>query len=109
MKPKVTIGRPDSSDPRDIAMFVDSRLSDLETRLCDHFDAKIEDVLARLMAGFPGGDLAAHKADHVAQRQRDEDGRDLRRSLLKNGVWGAIATVAAMNWEGIKSVFRGLK
>lgn len=100
---------PDSSDPRDIAIFLDSRLSDLEERLSRHFDERISDVLTQLKASVPAGDLARHRADHEALHKREDDARDLRRSLLRNGAWGTIAAIAALNWEGIKSIFRGIK
>ena len=89
----------------DIAPFrdirgLDKKLHELEVRLNNSFDKKIE-------AAFPDGDLHAHRIGHENEIKKQEQKQKFRAGVFKSVVEGAAATTIgfalAMAWDSIKN------
>lgn len=98
--------RLETSEPRDIAEYVDKGLDMLEKKLTEHIDKRFDELRESLLnafkEAFPEGDLASHRLTHIKQIEADRDFKSLRRSLIEKGSIGLFLTMAAMNWEAIK-------
>jgi len=79
---------------------IDRQLRELESRLTDALDKKIE-------AAFPEGDLHAHRIGHENEIKKQEQKQKFRAGVFKSVVEGAAATTIgfalAMAWDSIKN------
>ena len=100
--------RPESDDPRDIAMFVDSRLDTLRGEIFEHIDRRFDEQRRLFMSAFLAEDAHAHKAWHQRQAESEADNRELRRSVTNWGAAGILGTLAGWNFEAIKTALREL-
>ncbi len=100
--------RLESTDPRDVTMFVDARVARANRELRAHIDAKFAEQREWFSAAFPRGDVAAHRMAHERQDEAEADRKSLRRSLVEKGTFGLIAALAAFNWDAIKMWFKEL-
>lgn len=98
--------RPESSDPRDIAMFVESRFDAIRDELLEHIDAKFEEQRLMFMSAFPASDAARHRLWHQARDEAEDDRRDMTRSIKRWGIVGLFGTLATWNWDAIKEAVK---
>ena len=94
--------RPDSSDPRDIADFVDGRFDDLEKRLVEHMDAKFGEVRTLFLSGFPDGDPTLHREYHKERIELMKSRKALNlavlEKLLVGGAWSVLIAMSTALW-----------
>lgn len=91
-----------TSDPRDIAEYVDAGMDALEEKLIKHVDRRFDELADLLRGAFPDGDMTKHRLSHERQLEAEADLKSLRRSLIEKGAFGLIAAMVVMNWEAIK-------
>lgn len=79
---------------------IDRQLRELESRITDAVDKKIE-------AAFPDSDLHAHRIGHENEIKKQEQKQKFRAGVFKSVVEGAAATTIgfalAMAWDSIKN------
>lgn len=97
-----------TSDPRDIAEYVDAGMDALEEKLIKHVDRRFDELADLLRGAFPEGDMTKHRLSHERQLEAEADFKSLRRSLVEKGAFGLLAAVAVINWEAIKMAVKGL-
>lgn len=100
--------RPESSDPRDIAMFVDSRFDAFKEDLFHHIDQKFEEQRRFLLSAYPANDPVKHLMWHQRREEQEAEHRDIRQSVRRWGVVGLISVLATWNWEAIKEALKAL-
>lgn len=100
--------RPASEDPRDIAMFVDSRLDTLRADLLAHIDRRFEEQRRHLLAAFPDHDIHGHNQWHKARQQKEIESRELGAAVKRYGLIGAVGTAALWNWNAIVGALKEL-
>ena len=98
--------RPETGDPRDIAVWVDSRFDDLREEIIAHIDKRHQEHMAALLEAFPKGDLHRHRLWHEDRTETEGEHRDLRRNVTKWASLGVIGTLASFNWDAIKEAFK---
>ena len=67
--------RPESSDPRDIAMFVDSRFDAFKEDLFHHIDQKFEEQRRFLLSAYPANDPVKHLMWHQRREEQEAEHR----------------------------------
>ncbi len=91
--------RPESNDPRDVAAFVELRLSQRQNEMMAHIDKRFNELMERFEDGYPDGDLAMHRAWHEEQIELMRAGRKLRESVVEKvasgGAWAASSPATA--------------
>ena len=104
---------PESSDPRDIAMFVDSRFDAFKEDLLQHIDRKFDEQRHLFMSAFPDGDPILHCEYHKEQIELMKSRKALNRAVLEKlvsgGAWSALLAVAAALWMWVQSHMGGQK
>ena len=105
--------RPDSSDPRDIADYVDEKLHEMEDRLGTKIAAGFRDQADLYRSGFVDGDPAMHRHAHeimmkAAEAQRDF-WLDMTKKVAQGGVWAAVAGIATALWVWLQIKIGGPK
>lgn len=98
--------RPESSDPRDIAMFVESRFDAIRDELLEHIDAKFEEQRLMFMSAFPDSDPTKHRLWHEDRSEYEADNREMRRSVAKWSTIGLMGSAVSFNWDAIKEALK---
>lgn len=101
---------PDSSDPMNVARFVDQRVVVGNKVLLKHLDRRFEEVQRQIkdmhkcmLSAYPDGDPAAHRAAHEAQLRSKETLGQLRMRVWAALLgWAAIGSASAIGWALIK-------
>ena len=101
--------RPDSSDPRDIADYVEARLDALEAHLRSDIAQGFRESNELFRSAFVDGDPVLHKHAHqlqieAAAAQRDF-WRDMTKKVAQGGVWAAIVGIAMTIWVYLQMRF----
>ena len=99
---------PESSDPRDIAIFVDSRFDAFKEDLLQHIDQKFEEQRRFLLSAYPDNDPVKHFMWHQRRDEQEAEHRDIRQGVRRWGVVGLISVLATWNWEAIKEALKAL-
>lgn len=98
--------RPESNDPRDVAAFVELRLSQRQNEMMAHIDKRFNELMDRFEDGYPDGDPAMHRAWHEEQIELMRAGRKLRESVIEKvtsgGVWAAISGLVFLVYLWLK-------
>ena len=100
--------RPESSDPRDIAMFVDSRFDAFKEDLLHHIDQKFEEQRRFLLGAYPANDPVRHLMWHQRRDEQEAEHRDIRQGVRRWGVVGLLSVLATWNWDAIKEALKAL-
>lgn len=100
--------RPESSDPRDIAMFVDSRFDVFKEDLLHHIDQKFEEQRRFLLSAYPANDPVKHLMWHQRREEQEAEHRDIRQGVRRWGVVGLLSVLATWNWAAIKEALKAL-
>ena len=99
---------PESSDPRDIAMFVDSRFDAFKEDLLQHIDQKFEEQRRFLLSAYPANDPVKHLMWHQRREEQEADHHDIRQGVRRWGVVGLLSVLATWNWDAIKDALKAL-
>lgn len=100
--------RPESSDPRDIAIFMDSRFDEHKAEILQHIDAKFEEQRRLFLSAFPASDPTRHRLWHEDRSESEADNRDMRRSVTKWATIGLMGSAVSFNWDAIKEALKAL-
>ena len=100
--------RPESDDPRDIAMFVDSRLDTLRGEIFEHIDRKFDEQRRFLLSAYPANDPVKHLMWHQRREEQEAEHRDIRQGVRRWGVVGLLSVLATWNWDAIKEALKAL-
>lgn len=98
--------RPESNDPRDIAVWVGASLEDLRDELIRHIDKRHDEQLTMFKTAFTDHDIHKHKAWHEAREAQEADGRELRRSVVRWGAVGALGAGLSFNWNALVAAIK---
>jgi hypothetical protein len=99
---------PESSDPRDIAIFVDSRFDAFKEDLLQHIDQKFEEQRCFLLSAYPANDPVKHFMWHQRRDEQEAGQRDIRQGVRRWGVVGLLSVLATWNWGAIKDALKAL-
>ena len=99
---------PESSDPRDIAIFVDSRFDAFKEDLLQHIDQKFEEQRRFLLSAYPANDPVKHFMWHQRRDEQESGQRDIRQGVRRWGVVGLLSVLATWNWDAIKDALKAL-
>ena len=100
--------RPESSDPRDIAIFMDSRFDEHKAEILQHIDAKFEEQRRLFLSAFPASDPVKHLMWHQRRDEQEAEHRDIRQGVRRWGVVGLLSVLATWNWGAIKEALKAL-
>lgn len=95
--------RLESTDPRDVTMFVDARVAQANRELREHFDRRLDEKFAELRqlfeSGFPNGDPVLHRAYHAAQIELIKTNKRLKQAVIEKlasgGAWAVVLAMGA--------------
>jgi len=99
---------PESSDPRDIAIFVDSRFDVFKEDLLQHIDQKFEEQRRFLLSAYPANDPVKHFMWHQRRDEQEAGRRDIRQGVRRWGVVGLLSVLTTWNWDAIKEALKAL-
>lgn len=90
----------------ELEAYIDRRLTDNAAAHREYFDARFDELAARLDSGFPGGDATTHRKVHEAYIKEAEDRAKfwagLKEKTAASLVWALIAGIGMLTWYGIK-------
>ena len=109
----MSLKRPESSDPRDVADFVDSRVDEMEERISQHFDRRFAELTAMFRSAFPDDDPVQHRKAHdlmiEAAKEEAEFWQELKKHLAKGTAWSLLVALAGAAYVGVQIWIKGLK
>lgn len=103
---------PKSTDPADVAAFVDRRVVAANKAILRHMDVNFQRLEKRLLSAFPEDDPALNRQTLTAlidaQRARAQFYNDLRNRLTERGLLALIGALAVAAWFYLREhVLRG--
>lgn len=99
--------RPESTDPRDIAAWVDSRIESMQGQLIEHIDKKHAEQRQWFLEAFSSQDPARHRLWHERAEENEQERRGIIRSIFRWAAVGGAGAFASFNWDAIKTWLRG--
>ena len=91
-----------SSEPGEIADWVNESLDDMRDQLIAHIDDVMEEHKTLLKSAFIDGDPVLHRIAHDTMKTNADNMSETKRTLIKNSIWGLIVGGFLLNWEAIK-------
>jgi len=111
--------RHNENEAEDLKGYIDGRIAVLEVHIDEQHKStsmhckRIEELMARYAAGFPGDDPEGHRRFHESLIERNkvfsELGRKLLFELAKWGLLGFVAWLCISGWHEIINAIRSAK